>query len=83
MEREYELLQGTVQSVTFQNPENGYTVLRLLEDSGEFVTVVGTIPMAVAGEKLVITGAWSSHPTYGRQFPRVLRKVFRLSGHPS
>ena len=34
MEKELELLQGTVQSVTFQNPENGYTVLRLLEDCG-------------------------------------------------
>ncbi len=68
MEREYELLQGTVQAVTFQNPENGYTVLRLLEDCGEMVTVVGTIPMAVAGERLVVTGTWTAHPTYGRQF---------------
>ena len=68
MEREYELLQGTVQAVTFQNPENGYTVLRLLEDCGELVTVVGTIPMAVAGERLVVTGLWTAHPTYGRQF---------------
>ena len=68
MEREYELLQGTVQAVTFQNPENGYSVLRLLEDCGEMVTVVGTIPMAVAGERLVVTGTWTAHPTYGRQF---------------
>ena len=68
MEKELELLQGTVQSVTFQNPENGYTVLRLLEESGEFVTVVGIIPMAIAGERLVITGKWASHPSYGRQF---------------
>lgn len=68
MEREYELLQGTVQAVTFQNPQNGYTVLRLLEDSGDSITVVGTIPMAVVGERLVITGTWGSHPTYGRQF---------------
>jgi len=68
MEREYELLQGTVQAVTFQNPQNGYTVLRLHEDCGELITVVGTIPMAVPGERLVITGTWGSHPTYGRQF---------------
>ncbi len=68
MEREYELLQGTVQSVTFQNPENGYTVLRLLEESGELINVVGIIPMAVAGERLIVTGQWSSHPTYGKQF---------------
>lgn len=65
---ELELLQGTVQTVTFENPENGYTVLRLLEDCGDMITVVGTIPMAMPGEKLVITGKWSSHPSYGRQF---------------
>ena len=65
---ELELLQGTVQAVTFQNPENGYTVLHLMEDCGEMITVVGTIPMAVAGEKLVITGKWGNHPSYGRQF---------------
>ena len=65
---ELELLQGTVQAVTFQNAENGYTVLRLLEDSGDLITVVGTIPMAMPGEKLVITGKWTSHPSYGKQF---------------
>lgn len=68
MEQEYELLQGTVQAVTFQNPENGYTILRLLEEGGDLVTVVGTIPMAVAGERLLITGKWVTHPSYGRQF---------------
>ena len=68
MEQELELIQGTVRSVTFQNPENGYTILRLAEDGCEPVTVVGTIPMAVAGERLLVTGRWITHPTYGRQF---------------
>ena len=33
--------EGTVHSVIFQNAENGYTVLRLLTEEGEVVTVVG------------------------------------------
>ena len=36
--------EGTVHSVIFQNAENGYTVLRLLTEEGEVVTVVGCIP---------------------------------------
>lgn len=63
-----QMLRGTVQSIVFQNPENGYTVLRLCEESGELITVVGTIPMTLVGERLVIMGHWSSHASYGLQF---------------
>lgn len=66
-ERE-EILQGTVCSIIFQNTENGYTVLRLRCEDGETVTVVGTIPMTVVGERLLVTGRWNSHPSHGRQF---------------
>lgn len=65
---EQELLYGTVAAIVFQNPENGYTVLRLKTQDGETVTVVGSIPMTVVGERLSITGRWISHATYGRQF---------------
>ena len=63
-----EILEGTVCGVIFQNAENGYTVLRLRCGDGETVTVVGTIPMSVVGERLMITGRWSTHPSHGRQF---------------
>ena len=63
-----EMLYGTVAAVVFQNPENGYTVLRLRSQDGELVTVVGTVPMTTVGERLSITGKWISHATYGRQF---------------
>ena len=36
--------EGAVHSVIFQNAENGYTVLRLLVEGGEVITVVGCIP---------------------------------------
>lgn len=65
---EQELLYGTVTAVVYQNQENGYTVLRLRSQDGEQVTVVGSIPMTVVGERLSITGRWVSHATYGRQF---------------
>ena len=66
--KELELLQGTVAAVVFQNPENGYAVLRLNCEDGTAVTVVGIIPMAVVGERLLVTGKWGAHAAYGRQF---------------
>lgn len=63
-----ELLYGTVSAIVFQNQENGYTVLRLRSQDDEMVTVVGSIPMTAVGERLSITGKWTSHATYGRQF---------------
>ena len=60
-------IEGTVENVVFQNEENGYTVLSLLTDQGEVVTVVGCIPFAAAGEGMTVTGMWVNHPTYGAQ----------------
>ena len=62
------MIRGTVQSVLFQNPENGYSVLKLRTEEGELVTVVGTIPMTIVGERLVIAGRWGHHPNHGSQF---------------
>lgn len=62
-----ELLQGTVAGVIYQNPENGYTVLRM-NCVGQVITVVGIIPLAVPGERLMVTGRWVSNANYGRQF---------------
>ena len=65
---EVEILQGTIVGVIFQNYDNGYAVLRLRCPDGQTVTVVGTIPLAACGERLMVTGKWSSHASYGRQF---------------
>lgn len=65
---EMEILQGTVSAVVFQNYDNGYAVLRLRCENSETVTVVGTIPLPAVGERLMVTGKWSTHSSYGRQF---------------
>lgn len=63
-----EILQGTVAAVVYQNYDNGYAVLRLRVAADQTVTVVGTIPMPAVGERLMVTGRWSTHQSYGRQF---------------
>ena len=67
-EMEMEILQGAIAAVVYQNYENGYSVLRLRCQDGQTVTVVGTIPLPAVGERLMVTGRWSTHNSYGKQF---------------
>src|SRR5688572_11029844 len=69
-------LSGSVERITFYNPENGYTVLRLRADSGRgprstpdsLTTVVGNLPEVSPGEHLRLQGHWDKHPKHGSQF---------------
>jgi len=64
-----ESLSGTIERVTFHNPENGFVVLRVnVKGKRGPVTVVGQTPRAVAGEYLEATGAWKQDPEHGEQF---------------
>ncbi|MBE6958266.1 MAG: ATP-dependent RecD-like DNA helicase [Ruminococcaceae bacterium] len=67
-EQELEIIQGTIGAVVYQNYDNGYAVLRLSVGGGATVTVVGTIPLPAVGERLMVTGKWGNHASYGRQF---------------
>ncbi len=61
------VIEGTVQAIIFQNPENGYTVLRL-RVGDESVTAVGTLPGLAPGEGLRLYGSWNTHASFGQQF---------------
>ena len=60
-------LRGSVESVTFRNEENGFTVLDL-NVQGELETVVGVLPAVAPGEELRLIGRWDMHASFGRQF---------------
>ncbi len=64
---QYEVVEGLVSDLIFQNEENGYTILKLERD-GEELTVVGAMPGVSPGEFLTVRGSWVRHPSYGRQF---------------
>lgn len=66
-ERDYIRIEGTVSVLIYQNPDNGYAVLRL-ETADGIVTAVGCMPDASPGEELLLTGSWITHQAYGRQF---------------
>ena len=80
-DQELEILQGTIAAVVYQNYDNGYAVLRLKCSDAQTVTVVGTVPMPAVGEGLMVTGRWTSHNSYGRQFEaEFLERVLPSSG---
>ncbi|NLY60111.1 MAG: ATP-dependent RecD-like DNA helicase [Clostridiales bacterium] len=59
---------GVIVEIIFRNEDNGFTVLDLVNEAdGTLVTAIGTIPFAVEGERVRITGEWSVHPDYGEQ----------------
>lgn len=61
-------LAGTVEAVLFSNEENGYTVMKLRDDSDQVQTVVGCFPYLAPGENIIAYGEYTEHPVYGRQF---------------
>ncbi len=65
---ESEILQGEIAAVVYQNYDNGYAVLKLSCNNGQMVTVVGTVPLPSVGERLMVTGRWNTHSSYGKQF---------------
>lgn len=64
------VLEAVLERITYANEETGYTIARVAtEKSGnDLLTVVGALLGAQPGESLRLTGRWTSHPRYGRQF---------------
>jgi len=73
-------LNGTIDRITFHNPENGYTVARFrldspglkndfdYGDSGGFTTIIGKFPSINEGEHYTLQGKWVRHQKFGLQF---------------
>ena len=67
-------LTGVVENITFQG-QNEYVVFRLKTEQG-FVVVAGNVGAPLPGEDVEVSGAWTVHPRYGRQFRgEALRRV--------
>ncbi|WP_436529644.1 SF1B family DNA helicase RecD2 [Actinoplanes sp. HUAS TT8] len=64
------VLEAVLERLTYVNEETGYTVARVAtaKSGSDLLTVVGALLGAQPGESLRLSGWWSSHPQYGRQF---------------
>ena len=64
-----EHLRCVVERITYQNADNGYTVLKCaVKNYSDLVTVVGTMPDTHVGSVLSLEGMWKMDAKYGRQF---------------
>ena len=64
-----ETIRFVVERITYQNPENGYSVLKVnMKDYRDLVTVVGTFGDLFVGAVLLCEGYWTEDKKYGRQF---------------
>ena len=64
-----ERLRCVVERITYQNEQNGYTVIKCsAKGYQELITVVGTMPEVHIGAVLTLTGSWKMDAKYGRQF---------------
>lgn len=62
-------IRCVVERITYQNPENGYSVLKCrVKDYSDLVTVVGNLLDANVGSVLLAEGNWKVDAKYGRQF---------------
>lgn len=65
-----ETLKGVVDRVTFHNPDNGWSILKVLpfDNLNNRETVVVHQTKVFAGATMEFIGAWTNHPKFGRQF---------------
>ncbi|MCD7708635.1 MAG: ATP-dependent RecD-like DNA helicase [Clostridiales bacterium] len=62
-------LRCVVERITYQNAENGFSVIKCrAKGFGELVTVVGSMPDVHVGSVLTLEGQWRVDGKYGRQF---------------
>ena len=61
-------VEGTIERFTFRNPDSGWAVLRLAEEStGKTVTAVGPMAQLKEGQRLRVRGERDTHPKFGEQ----------------
>ena len=62
-------MRCVVERITYQNAENGYSVLKCrAKGYADLVAVVGTMPEVYVGSVLTLGGSWKVDAKYGRQF---------------
>lgn len=59
-------IEGAIRHVVYENEKNGYKVLALETQDGEY-TIVGLMPLAEIGDYVQVEGEYLEHPMYGPQ----------------
>jgi len=62
-----ERIKGRLDAIRYQG-DNYWSVATLRTDRGQDVTIVGNLLTVSIGDSLELTGEWTTHRTFGRQF---------------
>ena len=71
-----EILRGVVERITYHNEETGYTVAKLAPERRphhlpawqQEIAIIGNMMGIAIGESVELSGQWTVHPEYGKQF---------------
>jgi len=69
-------LRGVIERITYHNEENGYTVAKLAPEfahrtsvaTEREIAIIGNMVGVHVGESVELSGRWTVHPEYGKQF---------------
>lgn len=61
-------LTGSIEHVIYANEDNGFAICDLGTESGDLITITGTLPYVGEGDSVTVYGKWVHNPKYGRQF---------------
>jgi len=60
-------LKGDVSRIVYESDDQSFTILKIVDDSGEEHTITGSIMGAHEGQSLEVVGKWIKHKEFGRQ----------------
>ena len=61
-------IEGVIENVVYRNEDNDYSVIEIVNSENLLITAVGIIPMPSEGENVSLTGFWTYHKEFGKQF---------------
>ncbi|MES2661758.1 MAG: ATP-dependent RecD-like DNA helicase [Pseudomonadota bacterium] len=80
MEIEKDRVEGTIERITFHNPDNGFAVLRVrMKGQRDPVTWVGQAAELYIGAPVTAEGRWQTHAQHGAQFSWVTLQTLQPS----
>ena len=89
MDAEADRIEAELLGFSFCSDDGGFAVTRVRISDGSIATAVGPLGHVTEGQHLVLTGRWTTHRQFGRQFrvlsvliedPRTLRGLERYLG---
>ena len=70
---------GTVQRITYYNKNNHYSVIKIISDGNEELTIIGYFPGICEGENIRIIGNWINDKKYGWQIKAKTHQILTPS----